>query len=359
MSVAFRVALCASLSIACRRSAGDPPAGAGAGSSRNTSSSPSTARTTSRNGSAAARWRRGPARASPISCPASSCCRRETRARIPGAGQAAGQVQCRLRAVQAGSRGAARQRSGWRASEGHEIASHGCGHFDGKDWSKADWLEEFASFRHILRDAYTINGIAGEPAGWRDFADKAVTGSARPISRPARRSTRRCRHAGFAYDASGVSQRPGQAGRAATASRASRCRRSRKDRRRGASSPWTTICSCAIPAAFERRRRRRRLRRTAPMRLQGRLRRAVWRRAHSAAARLPLHADERRRLLEGAGALRRRGLRASPTSSASATPIISRGTGARDTPAQRRAAEPPAADRPAGHRLDLGTARSR
>ena len=76
MSVACRVILaaCASMSlVAVARRVRDrlqPER-----KSRNTSSSPSTARTTSRNGSAAARWRRGPAPASPTSCPACSCCR--------------------------------------------------------------------------------------------------------------------------------------------------------------------------------------------------------------------------------------------------------------------------------------------
>ena len=55
------------------------------------------------------------------------------------------------------------------ASEGHDIGSHACGHFDGKDWSKADWLSEFGSFSHIFENAYSINGIAPEPAGWREI----------------------------------------------------------------------------------------------------------------------------------------------------------------------------------------------
>ena len=133
MSVAFRVAPCRvpvdRAVCAGRRPRRWPPEP----SSRNTSSSPSTARMTSRNGSAAARWRRAPARASPISCPASSCCRRRHAARLPGARQAAGQVRMSVsRSRRQEVADAAATRSGWRASEGHEIASHGCGHFDGK-----------------------------------------------------------------------------------------------------------------------------------------------------------------------------------------------------------------------------------
>ena len=69
----------------------------------------------------------------------------------------------------------------WAArGEGHEIASHGCGHFDGDGWSKADWLAEFASFTTILRDAYAVNGIAGEPEGWRRFAETEIKGFRAP-----------------------------------------------------------------------------------------------------------------------------------------------------------------------------------
>ncbi|MGO4837216.1 polysaccharide deacetylase, partial [Rhizobiaceae sp. 2RAB30] len=65
----------------------------------------------------------------------------------------------------------------WSArAEGHEIASHGCGHFDGKDWSKADWKKEFDAFSMILRDAYSINGLPDEPAGWKDFATTQIHG---------------------------------------------------------------------------------------------------------------------------------------------------------------------------------------
>lgn len=94
------------------------------------------------------------------------------------------------------------------ASEGHEIGSHACGHFDGKDWTKADWLAEFASFRHVLQNAYAINGIVGEPADWRDFAEKAVTGFRAPYLSTSAALYQALPRAGFAYDASGVSRGP-------------------------------------------------------------------------------------------------------------------------------------------------------
>jgi len=94
------------------------------------------------------------------------------------------------------------------AAEGHEIASHACGHFDGKQWSKAEWLKEFASFSRIMADAYEINGIEGEPAGWKAFADKAVEGFRAPYLSTSAALYAALQTAGFRYDASGVSRGP-------------------------------------------------------------------------------------------------------------------------------------------------------
>lgn len=94
------------------------------------------------------------------------------------------------------------------ASERHEIASHACGHFDGKDWSEDDWLEEFASFRHIFSDAYAINGIANEPGDWRKFSDEAVSGFRAPYLSTSKALYDALEMAGFKYDASGVSRGP-------------------------------------------------------------------------------------------------------------------------------------------------------
>ncbi|TJW47828.1 MAG: polysaccharide deacetylase [Mesorhizobium sp.] len=93
-------------------------------------------------------------------------------------------------------------------SEGHDIGSHGCGHFDGKDWCKADWLSEFGSFEHVLQNAYSINGIAPEPAGWREFASKAVVGFRAPYLSANRALYEALPAAGFRFDASGVSRGP-------------------------------------------------------------------------------------------------------------------------------------------------------
>jgi peptidoglycan/xylan/chitin deacetylase (PgdA/CDA1 family) len=99
----------------------------------------------------------------------------------------------------------------WAArSEGHEIASHGCGHFDGAGWSEGDWQSEFSSFTKILRDAYASNGISSEPAGWRHFAETEIKGFRAPYL-----STNKSLYAAlaenkFSYDASGVSRGPAE-----------------------------------------------------------------------------------------------------------------------------------------------------
>jgi peptidoglycan/xylan/chitin deacetylase (PgdA/CDA1 family) len=93
------------------------------------------------------------------------------------------------------------------ASEGHDIGSHGCGHFDGKDWSKADWLNEFGSFKRILENAYPINAITPQPPGWREIARKAV-GFRAPYLSANKALYEALPAAGYLFDASGVSRGP-------------------------------------------------------------------------------------------------------------------------------------------------------
>ena len=94
------------------------------------------------------------------------------------------------------------------AAEGHEIASHACGHFDGKDWSKADWLNEFGQFTRIMAGAYAINGIEGEPADWQAFAQNTVTGFRAPYLSTSKALYEALGEAGFTYDATEVSRGP-------------------------------------------------------------------------------------------------------------------------------------------------------
>jgi peptidoglycan/xylan/chitin deacetylase (PgdA/CDA1 family) len=92
--------------------------------------------------------------------------------------------------------------------EGHEIANHACGHFDGGAWSKAEWLHEFSQFDRIVADAYEINGIAGEPEGWRALAASMNGGFRAPYLSVGDGLFSALHTHGFAYDASTVSRGP-------------------------------------------------------------------------------------------------------------------------------------------------------
>lgn len=100
----------------------------------------------------------------------------------------------------------------WAAYQsGHEIGSHACGHFNGKDWSKAEWLQEFASFNTTLKSAWKSNGMeAAAPSGWGDFAARAVRGFRAPYLSTDDGLYAALAEDGFAYDASGVSRGPAE-----------------------------------------------------------------------------------------------------------------------------------------------------
>ena len=96
----------------------------------------------------------------------------------------------------------------WAASQaGHEIGSHGCGHFDGKSWSKADWLSEFDQFDKALANAWR-NNDAEPPAGWAEFARSGVKGFRAPYLSTGDGLYAALADHGFGYDASGVSRDP-------------------------------------------------------------------------------------------------------------------------------------------------------
>ena len=106
---------------------------------------------------------------------------------------------------------AARLRQIWLArSEGHDIASHGCGHFDGGKWRQNAWATELSAFGTILRDAWTLNGLPGEPAGWRTFAEDEVVGFRAPYLSTGPGLLPALRADGYRYDASGVSRGPAE-----------------------------------------------------------------------------------------------------------------------------------------------------
>lgn len=97
----------------------------------------------------------------------------------------------------------------WQAHlEGNEIASHGCGHFDGTSWSTADWNKEVGEFRRIVADAYKNNGIDGEPEGWRDLALHGINGFRAPYLAASKPVQDALKANGFRYQASSVTRGP-------------------------------------------------------------------------------------------------------------------------------------------------------
>lgn len=98
----------------------------------------------------------------------------------------------------------------WQAHlEGHDISSHTCGHFDGKNWSAADWLAEFDNFRNVLTDAWKTSGAArDEPQGWKAFVRNSIKGFRAPYFSTSPGLEQAERRAGVTYDASLVTRGP-------------------------------------------------------------------------------------------------------------------------------------------------------
>ncbi|MFP3544841.1 polysaccharide deacetylase [Rhizobium sp. SIMBA_035] len=98
----------------------------------------------------------------------------------------------------------------WHAHlEGHDISSHACGHFDGRQWSSADWSEEYATFKATLKSAWKSVGLE-EPDGWQDLADHGIKGFRAPYLSATAGSDMITaeKKAGFTYDASLVTKGP-------------------------------------------------------------------------------------------------------------------------------------------------------
>ncbi len=87
------------------------------------------------------------------------------------------------------------------------MASHACGHFDGKDWTKADWKIEFSSFHDTLLNAWEGSRLEAEkPAGWADFVNNDITGFRAPYLSQSAGLAPALKASGYRYDASGVSK---------------------------------------------------------------------------------------------------------------------------------------------------------
>lgn len=93
------------------------------------------------------------------------------------------------------------------AKEGHEIASHAIGHWDGSRWSDSDWYSEFKQFREILTDFFGINGLNPTtlfPTGWI-FDPAKITGFRAPQLGVSAGLWSTIKAFGYRYDTSKVS----------------------------------------------------------------------------------------------------------------------------------------------------------
>jgi peptidoglycan/xylan/chitin deacetylase (PgdA/CDA1 family) len=85
--------------------------------------------------------------------------------------------------------------------DGHEIASHAVGHFNGAAWSVGDWDKEFRSWSDIARNVGPNNGLAEAKL---DFAANDVVGFRAPYLAKGAGLYGALRNHGFRYDTSGV-----------------------------------------------------------------------------------------------------------------------------------------------------------
>lgn len=88
--------------------------------------------------------------------------------------------------------------------EGHEIAGHANGHWDGSRFSYAEWQDELAQLEHFLTNAYEINGIVNpNPSEWRRLVD-SIIGFRAPLLAHNTAMYRALADAGYKYDTSQV-----------------------------------------------------------------------------------------------------------------------------------------------------------
>ncbi len=65
----------------------------------------------------------------------------------------------------------------------HEVASHACGHYDGSDWSKAEWLTEFDYFNNFILNSFELNDIPPQQNGTEglDLSESDIVGFRAPL----------------------------------------------------------------------------------------------------------------------------------------------------------------------------------
>jgi len=86
--------------------------------------------------------------------------------------------------------------------EGHEIAGHGNGHWDGSEFTYEDWISELRQFDYFFRNAYEINGIVDpDPQEWNVIAD-SIVGFRAPLLINNKEMYKALKDMGYLYDTS-------------------------------------------------------------------------------------------------------------------------------------------------------------
>ncbi len=86
--------------------------------------------------------------------------------------------------------------------DGHEIASHAVGHFDGRGWSEAAWTSEFKSFDGLLDEVARNNELS--PGDGLAFGAKDVVGFRAPYLAHSPGLYATLNQRGYRYDTSGT-----------------------------------------------------------------------------------------------------------------------------------------------------------
>jgi len=87
---------------------------------------------------------------------------------------------------------------------GHEIGSHAVGHFDGRYWSAADWLQEFKIYAGLVDEVANNNGLP--ETAKLDFPASSIVGFRAPYLSTSPGLYFALKNAGFRYDTSGTSE---------------------------------------------------------------------------------------------------------------------------------------------------------
>ena len=88
-------------------------------------------------------------------------------------------------------------------NEGHEIASHGNGHFEGSRYSESQWDSEHTQFKEILKNAWS-HEISSKPAWWDSYIENNIVGFRAPHLEVSLGLTRSLRRKNYRYNSSTV-----------------------------------------------------------------------------------------------------------------------------------------------------------